>query len=399
MPKAGSGSIQRTLFNNSAMLEKNGFRYLSEWGRSHRGKLRHFFSSPPITPVDSSFGNPISKRRHKKDIRILTNKMLTVVGATECETLIISGEISELFSENAAIENLNEFIKENFYRNGIEITIVLMIRNPLLFAISLLQQTLFGSKYFRNIDFFDTIINHYEGIINLHRHFADSIVLVKFEDACLDKDGLVGHFLKKIGFLEKNIQALKIINSGEARCKEVMDLVNYIESIEPLALRNNFVSMNPNRTINDLRYIQKIKGAKFDLPYQSKIELFERLQKAVKILKENTGIDYTDYKVPLPSTEQETYSEKTIQELITAFPKLSPALQKLFLKFFEMQYAKTSQVKFKQLYFKDSVPWRIYNEKNIFLCGLAYRLKNMLPKLIPQSIRLTLKHKRGYADD
>jgi hypothetical protein len=56
MPKAGSSSIQRALFTNSGVLERNGFRYLHEWGESHIRIFEHLFTPWPVNPIgDWSF--------------------------------------------------------------------------------------------------------------------------------------------------------------------------------------------------------------------------------------------------------------------------------------------------------------------------------------------------------
>ena len=392
MSKTGTRSIQETLFNNADILKHNGFRYLYEWGRNHNGKLRHLFSPDPVKPVDSTWGKAISPRKHQNDIKKLVEKMLNIINnGCEGETLLISGECFHLFFSDLLVENLREFIKNYFISNGLEVSIILLIRNPLSWTISSLQQKIFNCSYPRNVDFFENRMQIYEAVNNLKKNFPDCITLLKFEDAILNKDGLVEYFLKAISFPDESIKDFNIIRAGESRCMEVIEFVNYVESIEPLALKNNFEKTNPNRTTKDLWHIRHINGVKFDLPYHSKAELWERLQKTVKNLKECAGIDYSNYTLSASMTSNETYSEQTIQGFLEAFPKLSPVIQKLFLKFFEMKYAETAQARFKQLYFKGSAPWRIYNERNNSFCLLFYRIKNSLRNLLPQRIKLLVK--------
>ena len=399
MPKTGTSSIQKTLYDdaNAAVLEKNGFRYLTEWGWNHVAILRFIFSPNPPPLGNRNYGKPISKRRHKKDVNFLSKKLLKVMNTTECKTLILSGECSEVFLQDSAIENLKDYIRQYFQSNDIDVKIILLIRNPLSWFISSLQQKQFGGRYLRSDDFFESRIKQYEGIIKLKNYFPDSIALLNFDEFCLDKDGLVGGVLKAIGFPEGELANIAFFRSNDSRSMEVMEFVNYIESVQPLLPHSNFKFMNPNRTIIDLTCIKGIKGEKFDLPHQSKIELWERMRETVENLKKNTGIDFTDYKVPI-STAKETWNEQTVQEFINAFPKLSIVIQKLFLKFFEMKYAQTAQVKFKQLYFKGSIPWKTYNNKHVFLMLLIYPIKNTLPKIVPQAIKLFLQRrgrKRG----
>jgi chromosome segregation ATPase len=129
------------------------------------------------------------------------------------------------------------------------------------------------------------------------------------------------------------------------------------------------------------------KGAKFDFAYRDKLALWGRLEEQVRLLKENTGIDYTDYKIEEKS-EPETYTGETINGFIEAFPKLSSVLQKLFLEFFEKKYAETAQEKFKKLYFQGTIPNRIYE-----LSQEVQNLKNENSSL--QTTLNTLQNENG----
>jgi len=401
MAKAGSSSVQRTLFNNSNILEKYSFRYLTEWEENHLRRLHYLLSSYPANPISvGHLGKPPASKRKKSEEAI--NAMLKVINSTECETLVLSGEYFHDLWLDSTIENIKEFIKKYFHSKGIQTTIIYFIRNPLTWIISYLQQTLYRVGFMnKDCDYFETGIKKYNGIINLQRNFSDSLKLVKFEDACLDKDDLVGYFLKTIDFPEDALKSLNIYRVNESRCMEVMEFLYYIEAVEARYPYTHYKRINPNSFFDDFASIKNIKGVKFDLPYQSKIELWTRFQESICLLKENTGIDYTDYKIPSPSYEKEIYSEETIQGFIDAFPKLNFALQKHFLNFFEMKYMETAQEKFKRLHFADSIPYKIYNKKNAFISHLDLHIKNKSRKIkkmagekMPASIKNFLKNKK-----
>ena len=379
MPRAGSTSIQSTLFNNSEVLEKNGYRYLKEWGQNHLSTMHYLFSPFPVRPLDAGrFGRPVrdKKKRNKKAI----NKMLRVIETTECETLILSGEYFHELYLDQTMENMKSFIEKYFHANNIETTIFYIVRNPLTWIVSYVQQTIMGRGYLnKSDDYFSTRIKQYKGVINLQKHFSDSLLLSKFEDICLDRDGLVGCFLKMIKFPEEELKNLNLIKTHGSKCAEAVEFIYYIEAVEPRFPGENYKRFNLNRSSADLRPLKSIRGTKFDLPYQGKVELWNRFQEAVHLLRENTGIDYTNYQIPPPFT-QETYTEKTIQGFIDAFPNLSLVLQKHFLRFFEKKYMETAQEKFKQLHFKDSIPWKEYNCKSTFLSLLNLRVRNKLRK-------------------
>ena len=359
--KAGSTSIQRTLFTNSVILERNGFRYLTEWGESHIRFFENLFSPDPVRPLNNYYGPLMTEEERQDCIKTITDTMLQVVNTTNCETLVLSGEYWGGLVRDSIIANVKEFIKNYFISRGVEVTIFYLVRNPLTWIISAEQQALFGGFYSTYDDFYkDQMDTYYKAVYNLQKHFSDSLILLKFEDAVNDKDGLVGCFLKTIGFPQEEIHNMNILKVNESHCMEAVEFINYIEDIESFLPFGNEEFVNPNRYLFDLNPLYGIKGAKFDLPYRSKLELWDRFGEIVRLLKINTGIDYTDYKIPLP-TEQETYSEKTILGFIEAFPKLSPILQKHFLRFFEKKYAETGHVKFRRLYFQNSVPRLLYN--------------------------------------
>jgi len=379
MAKAGSSSIQHTLFNNTAILEKNSFRYLTEWEIDHLRKFHYLFAQYPVNPISTGhLGKPPAGRKRQNSEAI--NVMSRIMKTTENETLILSGEYFHDLCLDATIENIKEFIKKYFQNNGVETRIVYLVRNPLTWITSHLQQTLFRIGFMnKDCDYFENEMEKYEGVFNLQKNFSDSLTLLKFEDACLDKDGLVGHFLKTIHFPENELKNINIFRKNDSRCIEVMEFVNYIEAVEPLYPYAHYKRLNPNRYVGDLYCAKDINGVKFDLPDQSKAELWKRFEKTTLLLKEKTGIDYTDYTIPPSSPSgQETYSEQTIQEFIMVFPHLSFILQKHFLKFFEKKYMETAQIRFKQLHGKDSVPWEIFNKRNTFFCLMNLRNKNKL---------------------
>jgi len=364
--KSGSTSIQYSLFNNSSILEKCGFRYMTEWGRSHFHIFRHIFSPYPVKSLENGiYGKRLNFEERENENIIIYNTMMSVMDITKCETLILSGEYWYDLHNDSTIEKFKFFLNKYFYSKGIDICIILLIRNPLSYLISALHTNICIGAITQGSDiniFFEKRMKDYIGLKNLEKHFSDNLILLKFEDAIVDNDGLVGHFLKTIGFPVEKLPDLSIKKINESKCLEVMELIKYIENKEPIIPYGLDAPINPKRKKygGDLFPLQQIEGVKFDLPYEHKLFLWERLNDTVYMLKNSFGIDYTDYQI-LPPTEHETYREKTIRGFIEAFPKLSPILQKLYLDFFRNKYLETSQDKFKRLFFEGSIPWKIYN--------------------------------------
>ena len=370
MPKAGSSSIQHILYNNASKLEEFGFKYLTEWGRNHVDIFHSIFE-----------GNI----KNQKTI----NTLLNVINNSDCETLVLSGEYFNTLYLDSTIKNINNFSKKYFNDNNIETTIIYYVRNPLTWITSWMSQILFSSGYLtKNADFFETAIKQYNGIFKLHEYFTDNVKVIKFEDACLDKNGFVANFLKTVKFPDDALMNIDMSNSkrNESRCMEVIEFVHFVEAMEGNYSFFNYKRYVPSRFYRDIKSLRRIKGVKFDLPFQSKVELWERFRETVKLLKESLNIDYTDYKIKFgPSDVQETYKAETIQEFIDAFSGLNLIVQKHFLKFFEQKYMETAQEKFKQLFFVGSIPHAIYKRKYSFL-GLLHARKNNMMRLTKKII-------------
>jgi len=387
MPKAGSSSIQATLYNNAAVLKKNCFRYLTEWGKNHVNKFHSLFHSGTSLP----FG--LKNLQNQNFI----NKLLSVIQNSDCETLVLSGEFFHTLYLDSTIKNIQNFIQKYSYNNNIETTIIYYIRNPLTWIISWTSQILFSSGYQnKNADFFETAIKQYHGIFKLQAQFNDQLKIIKFEDACQDKDGFVASFLTTINFPRDELQYIDMSNSraNESRSMEVIEFVHFVEVMENSRSFLNYKQYIRSGFYRDIKALKGIKGVKFDLPFQSKVEFWERLQETVKLLKENAHIDYTDYRIPSPLPDRETYSEQTIQEFIEAFPKLDLIIQRYFLKFFEKKYMETALEKFKQLYFEGSIPHTIYSRNYSFFRVLNAQ-KNSIVRLTGKMLRTIRKFIRS----
>jgi len=278
--KAGSTSIQNSLFDNSGKLEENGFRYLNEWGKCHIRAFRNLFSCDRVPPMDLLFGPYLPEEERQKDNEKLIDTMLSVMNTSDCETLILSGEYWDELCLVSYMDKIKQFINNHFISKGIEFTIVYIVRNPLVWIISYLQEALKSGFYNRLEDFYEGQLDKYfKAIDNLIAYFNDSLILLKFEDAVNDSDGLIGCFLKTIGFPQNAIQGIKECKANESCCMEAVEFFRYVDDKEPyLPCGNNKEFVNPKRSQSDLHSMRDIKGAKFDLPYQSKTELWKRIQ-------------------------------------------------------------------------------------------------------------------------
>jgi hypothetical protein len=350
--KTGSSSIQESLFHNSEVLERNGFRYLKEWGVNHVEIMDGILGEGFRAVIDGRF----VFHSREESIRIINDyieKMLDVISNTPCETLIISAE-----SMLNYVNNLPKFIIE--YLNKMEIKIIVYIRNPLTYSISLHQQYMaLPWTHLHNVlrasnDWFNGIIpESVRSLANYHLSFF------KFEDAIQDEDGLVGHFFSTIGLPRQEVKNINVFRANESRSCEVVEFLSFAEERVPTFILDNSGCSKSNPVIKKTFPLWKIRGPKFDIPYQNKVELWEQMQDTVIKIRDTIGIDYTDYTIP-QSPDIITYSPETIEDFLEAFPKINLTLQKLFLEFFRKKHYGTGLDKFKKLYEDGSMPQKMY---------------------------------------
>ncbi|MCL2504762.1 MAG: hypothetical protein FWE93_00695 [Alphaproteobacteria bacterium] len=386
-PKTGSSSIQRTLYNNSELLEKNGFRYLHEWWVSHYKVFQCLFSSCRI-PKNPDLWSYMTAEERADYEQVQMEQMLHACKDSDGKTMIMSAEFAVDFALVPDYsEKFQSFLKEYF--SDVEVQIILYIRNPVEWQISRWQEDKKKGCIVKSLN--EDWHQKFESYHNIHLRtfvskFKDMITLVKFEDAVKDEDGLVGSFLKLTGFPESELNELKVFRTNESVCAEAMEFIKFAEDVEPTF--NKSWNLNPKRTYVDCFPLFSIKGTKFDFSWRDKLAMLERNREGIQWLKDNAGIDYTDYKVE-EKPEPETYSEETLNGFIEAFLKISSVLQKLFLDFFEKKYSETGQTKFRRLYANESIPRIIYErEQNLrrfhrypkwfihFLCLFVPKKKN-----------------------
>ncbi len=373
LPKTGTTSIQATCKKNLSILEKQGVRYMIEWKRGDMrgGHITHLNTLFADWEVPSYCHHPafqctdiLNAIEREEEQSNLTETVKKIVNTIDCDSLLISGEWTGFCIEKC-VENLKQWLYRNF--NNVEVEILVFVRNPISFVVSFFQQdekTGYKRLDSNYLDIYEVYKEQYLNTIkNLYRYFPTEFKLIKFEDAVSFKDGgLVGYFLQEIGIINRS--SIEIIRGNDGTSYEALELLRFINLCEPVVVNKlNNPKRLPQDGRLDARHLFRVRGVKYDLPIEGKLELRRRWEDVFLYLKENFGIDYSNCaiedKVPLPS---DFYSDVTIDDFIEVFPELTPILQKLFLEFFELKYRQTAQEKFKRLFFKGSVPFEIYHK-------------------------------------
>ena len=353
--KTGTTSIQDTLYFNKKYLEENRFLYLPSDTPEHNQFLINMFSVKPRTDYHGNMWSNLTEKDIQEYVSLHKHKLLDIINNSNCETLIISGEDTDLLYQED-IYKMRDYFSEY---PGIELKIIIYVRQPVQLLTSLYQH----DALLRNKEEQDEYIKVFaHKIFDFHVKkfvtvFQDNVTILQFEESIQDPYGPTGHFLKQIGFPTHLISNIIAIRSNESRCQEVTEFIFALSKAHPRYIyANGKKKFNPDRIDSDVGPLFRVIGQKFDLPYDYKMELFALAQNSIGWLKETTGYDYST--PPRPNQEEALYQEETIQGLISAFEFLTPLVQKFFLEYYEQEYILTKKEKFKRLYAKGSIPWQ-----------------------------------------
>ena len=188
--KTASSSIQRTLFENEALLRKHKINLLKIKDAKGNFFINH---SPPI--VSAFMDNPDSFLENikynlnvkKENTKYISEIKSQISSLANNETLLISGEgISEL-SHNSMHDFTKLFI-------GFEILVICYVRDSYGFYCSAIQERVkSGTLNLLNAP----LLKRSQSANKLKKYF-NNISFFSFSDACNYKGGPVKHFLDQI---------------------------------------------------------------------------------------------------------------------------------------------------------------------------------------------------------
>ena len=369
--KTGTTSIQGTLFNNVDALKENGYCYLTNWLLGHNEAVASLFANAALLEY-FRVGMPwIDKHLLYEDIKKKHIEiMMEEISKSNFETLIISSENIIHFLSNEEMQDMKSFFLERLGK--VEFQGILYVREPLSWVESEYQtgmsyqhtpcdlkerlKSIKSSYSLRKISHFQNVFEN----TNIH----------KFEDAVKEPDGLIGHFLRDIGYPEDKIQDMHdVVKTNESACMEAVEFAEYVyDRAPPFITTPNGYTTAPHRVAGDLLpfvHTVKIRGPKFRFSSETRTALLHQAREEAEWLKLNTDIDYTDIDYTDAIVEKMenpilTYGEEAIDDFIKAFPLLTLSIKGFFLDFFKEKYLETNDSKFLRLFSADSLPFHIY---------------------------------------
>lgn len=280
MPKTGSSSIQDTLYYDRKKLMIYGIIYANNTKPNHSDWIFNAFWDRNKNQRRLANRNLNEKEIQKKAINKFRETIYCFLSSNK-SYLIFSAESIAGFTENS-MKHLLDTIKS--ISPDINIIPILCVRNPIEYHTSLRQQILKKCRPPHNMN----VYAFRKKLIVLYNCFPkENIIIYPFEEAKKHKNGIVGCFFEKLGLNQKIIDELNLLRSNESVSNIYIDLINYINSIEP--------ELSSIQNAKDVEPLFIIKGSKFKLKSSDIIEYLDDFKLDVEYLKEKTGIDYLKY--------------------------------------------------------------------------------------------------------
>lgn len=327
--KTGTSSIQMTFFSgeNDKLLREKGYLYPQCWSANHSIPVYSAFCDHPEQyHMNVRFGYTIEqvKELNKK---YLDDLHLELSG--NYHKLIVSGEDITMLT----LDNLTR-LKEYLRSISNKIRVVIYVRNPETWAVSVIQEKIKGG--FTYVQSFQESL----GIVraNFQHHVGkfievferNNVNVYQFEKAIEHEFGLVGHFLTDLGFNHQEISEFNMFKSNESVSMLAGSILSYLNEKVPLIVNGK---LHEKRTEGDITPLLAIRGSKFSIPYNDKKKLYEISRDDVKWLKSNFGIDYS--KEPQPAESIIEFTDEVISDIKTAYSRLSFPLKELLIEYLQ----------------------------------------------------------------
>lgn len=366
-PKAGSTSLQESLYKNRELLAQKGFLYPSSWVPNHGLPLGTLFNKKASQMFDEKMVGFTSDRLRIQQAR-LAESLKAEVAATSCETLIISGENLCNFS-SAMMASMLDFFKSLL--NGPEVKIVLYVRNPVDYYVSALNILVWNmGRTFDALNVKSEISSPFEEDLIDGRPYSgqlpvffeaagrEQVEICQFEAAIKEHGGPVGHFLSRLGLTSEEIKKFPVVRGNESKSQLFVDFIDHLNRVEPYYLEvAPTLTINPQRLKYDFSSLYHLAGPRFALTPSARAELADRFFQDAQWLKDQTSIDYLPELTremaaassPGPRPGAEEPSEAALIDLQKRFTNLNADSRRPLLAYLGQKAEDTGHPKYKSL--------------------------------------------------
>lgn len=288
MPKAGSTTIQETLFARRLDLAAVGIHY-PNLGPSHSKVFLALFSPKKMKLRPRVIGHlGFEKASQDYDLAALERLLVDELTGTDASTVITSGEM--LFGFKAGqCRDLRSVLEPHFDR----IRILVYLRDPISLATSRAQQNVKGGQS-TIAEMGDPgairagrsplVPRYREPIETWSEAFgADAVVLREFDPRAFAGGDLMVDFGQVVGIPEDLARAMSGLRSKVARNAEAIELLDRYLARTPLAERDRFAQLR--------NLIEDLPGSRFALPRATLEAVEAAAEPEVAWLRARTGRD------------------------------------------------------------------------------------------------------------
>ena len=318
--KTATSTLQYHLSMLSKLLYDVGICFPAELGENH---------SVPLCVLADYKSDAYARKFEIRNIDSYnenTRFLLAESVDDNVKTLILSGESLSLL-DASALERLKLILLEIFPSRFLIFKIMVYVREPLSFLVSLAQQHIKSSgELALPNDLHNLFSNRIQKFIDVFG--SDSVCVYKFEEAVKQEGNILEHFLTYVG--AEGIHTAVRMNSRNVSLSQLAaDLFLELKKVK-------------GKEFNRNRYkcLLEVKGERFDLDVSVKQRYIESFEQEVAWLKEKFDINY-DKPVILSnnvSLRAETLEEEQIVSLKNVESKLKKDEWEIILSYLERNY-------------------------------------------------------------
>ena len=300
LPKTGTTTIQNVLYaNREYLLEQEKVLYPS-LAPNLTTPLCTIFLDKPQRHIANKMAGLTTEEiagRQKEYLESLEAE----VSSSRWDTLLLSAEgVSNLSaSELAKLREWGEKYSSKW-------TVLVCVRHPVGYVSSVIQQLMKGGDTLRQLYEKLPMPNYHGKISNAISVFGrENVQVFDFNAATESNDGVVGTFATQAGLAEstRDLLASRAVRDNESLSLEAVRVLDSLNRQRPMFDGNVRAPRRPNPG-QELAYIGRIKGRKFDVPNSVKEDIRQRGREDIAWLNETFGLDlYRDVADFVPRVE------------------------------------------------------------------------------------------------
>lgn len=309
LPKTGTTTIQNVLHaNRESLLEQEGVLYPS-LAPNLTTPLCTIFLDNPRKHIANKMADLTAEEvagRREDYLDSLDDE----ISSREWDTLLLSAEgVSNLSaSELAKLREWGE-------RYSSKWTVLVCVRHPVDYVRSVIQQLMKGGDTLQQLYEKLPMPNYRGKISNAISVFGrENVRVFDFNATTESGDGIVGTFATQAGLTAatRDLLTSRAVRDNESLSSEAVRVLDALNRQRPMFDGNVRAPRRPNPG-QELAYVSRIRGRKFDVPNPVKEDIRRRGREDIAWLNETFGLDlYRDVADFVPRAED---SEEPVEAL------------------------------------------------------------------------------------